>query len=325
MKSLVAAAFAAVTLITASQASAQPGGAAAPQRVEVLVGYGAGTGVDSIARFYADRLQKKTGVPHVVVNKVGVYGNLAAQDVVRANPDGSTILITPNPVLSVNMHLLNKMPFDPVKDLAPVTTLSRWGMVLLVNPEKHDVKSVGELVELVRKNPGKYSFASGNFAGRASGEILKLRTGIDAQHVPYRSVPAAVTDMLAGQVDFRYTDVGAGLPHVKSGKLRGLAVTTPQRLATAPDIPTMKEAGIPDFELVSWFAVALPAKTPREVVGRIAAQFNEITNDAETRAFFEKVGGEPFPGTPDSLAAFIKTEIDRWGDLVKKAGIEKID
>ncbi len=325
MKSLVAAAFAAVTLITASQASAQPGGAAAPQRVEVLVGYGAGTGVDSIARFYADRLQKKTGVPHVVVNKVGVYGNLAAQDVVRANPDGSTILITPNPVLSVNMHLLNKMPFDPVKDLAPVTTLSRWGMVLLVNPEKHDVKSVGELVELVRKNPGKYSFASGNFAGRASGEILKLRTGIDAQHVPYRSVPAAVTDMLGGQVDFMFSDVVAGLPHVKSGKLRGLAVTTPQRLATAPDIPTMKEAGIPDFELVSWFAVALPAKTPREVVDRIAAQFNEITNDAETRAFFEKVGGEPFPGTPDSLAAFIKTEIDRWGDLVKKAGIEKID
>jgi tripartite-type tricarboxylate transporter receptor subunit TctC len=293
--------------------------------VEVLVGYGAGTGVDSIARFYADRLQKKTGVPHIVVNKVGVYGNLAAQDVVKANPDGSTILITPNPVLSVNMHLLNKMPFDPVKDLAPVTTLSRWGMVLLVNPEKHDVKTVGELVALLRKNPGKFSFASGNFAGRASGEILKLRTGTDAQHVPYRSVPAAVTDMLGGQVDFMFSDVVAGLPHVKSGKLRGLAVTTPQRLSAAADIPTMKEAGIPDFELVSWFAVALPAKTPREVVERIATQFNEITGNAETRAFFEKVGGEPFPGTPDSLAAFIKTEIDRWGDLVKKAGIEKID
>ena len=325
MKRFVAAAIAAATLVTAPQVFAQPVGTAAPQRVEVLVGYGAGTGVDSIARYYADRLQKKTGVPHVVVNKVGVYGNLAAQDVVKANPDGSTILITPNPVLSVNMHLLNKMPFDPVKDLAPATTLSRWGMVLLVNPDKHDVKSVSELVELLRKNPGKLNFASGNFAGRASGEILKLRTGTDTQHVPYRSVPAAVTDMLGGQVDFMFSDVVAGLPHVKSGKLRGLAVTTPQRLATAPDIPTMKEAGIPDFELVSWFAVALPAKTPRETVDRIAAQFNDITNDAETRAFFEKIGGEPFPGTPDGLAAFIKTEIDRWGDLVKKAGIEKID
>jgi tripartite-type tricarboxylate transporter receptor subunit TctC len=325
MKRFVAAAIAAATLVTAPQVFAQPVGTGAPQRVEVLVGYGAGTGVDSIARYYADRLQRKTGVPHVVVNKVGVYGNLAAQDVVKANPDGSTILITPNPVLSVNMHLLNKMPFDPVKDLAPVTTLSRWGMVLLVNPDKHDVKSVSELVDLLRKNPGKLNFASGNFAGRASGEILKLRTGTDTQHVPYRSVPAAVTDMLGGQVDFMFSDVVAGLPHVKSGKLRGLAVTTPQRLATAPDIPTMKEAGIPDFELVSWFAVALPAKTPREIVDRIAAQFNDITNDAETRAFFEKIGGEPFPGTPDGLAAFIKTEIDRWGDLVKKAGIEKID
>lgn len=319
------AAAAALVLLAAPQAFAQSGGAAAPQRVEIMVGYGAGTGVDSIARYYADRLQKKTGVPHVVVNKVGVYGNLAAQDVVRANPDGSTILITPNPVLSVNMHLLNKMPFDPVTDLAPVTTLSRWGMVLLVNPAKHDVKSAGELADLLRKNPGKYNFASGNFAGRASGEILKLRTGTAAQHVPYRSVPAAVTDMLGGQVDFMFADVVAGLPHVKSGKLRGLAVTTPQRLATAPEIPTTKEAGIPDLELVSWFAVALPAKTPRETVDRIAAQFNEITNDAETKAFFEKIGGEPFPGTPDGLAAFIRTEIDRWGDLVKKAGIEKME
>lgn len=322
---LVARLIVLVALLGATTAGAQTGGASGPQRVEILVGYGAGTGVDSIARYYADRLQKKTGVPHIVVNKVGVYGNLAAQDVVKSNPDGSTVLITPNPVLSVNMHLLNRMPFDPVKDLAPVTTLSRWGMVLLVNPEKHDVKSVGELVELLRKNPAKYTFASGNFAGRASGEILKLRTGTNAQHVPYRSVPAAITDLLGGQVDFMFSDVVAGLPHVKSGKLRGLAVTTPQRLATASDIPTMKEAGIPDFELVSWFAVALPAKTPRDVVDRIAAQVNEITNDSETRAFFEKVGGEPFPGTPDGLAAFIKTEIDRWGDLVKKAGIEKID
>jgi tripartite-type tricarboxylate transporter receptor subunit TctC len=325
MKTVFAAVVAAAALFTASQAPAQLGGNAPPQRIELLVGYGAGTGVDSIARYYAHQLQKKTGLPHLVVNKVGVYGNIAAQEVVRANPDGATILITPNPVLSVNMHLLNKMPFDPVKDLAPVTTLSRWGMVLLVNPEKLNVKSVGELVELMRKNPGKYNFASGNFAGRASGEILKLRTGTQAQHVPYRSVPAAITDMVGGQVDFMFSDVVAGLPHVKSGKLRGLAVTTPQRLPTAPDIPTMKEAGIPDFELVSWFAVALPAKTPRDVIDRVAAQFNEITNDAETIAFFEKVGGEPFPGTPDALAAFVKTEIERWGDLVKKAGIEKID
>lgn len=322
---IVSAAVALLALFAAPHAFGQPAGGAAPQRVEIMVGYGAGTGVDSIARYYADRLQKKTGVPHVVVNKVGVYGNLAAQDVVRATPDGSTILITPNTVLSVNMHLLNRMPFDPLKDLTPVTTLSRWGMVLLVNPQKHDVKSVGELVDLLRKNPGKFNFASGNFAGRASGEILKLRTGADIQHVPYRSVPAAVTDMLGGQVDFMFSDVVAGLPHVKSGKLRGLAVTTPQRLNTAPDIPIMKEAGIADFELVSWFAVAAPAKTPRETIERIAAQFNEITNDAETRAFFEKVGGEPFPGEPDALAAFVRTEIDRWGELVKKAGIEKID
>jgi tripartite-type tricarboxylate transporter receptor subunit TctC len=325
MRILAAATIALATVMTASAAVAQSAEGAAPQRVEVMVGYGAGTGVDSVARFYAEKLQKKTGVPHVVVNKVGVYGNLAALDVVRARPDGSTILITPNPVLSVNMHLLSKMPFDPQKDLAPVAPISRWGMVLLVNPEKLDVKSVAELVDLLKKNPGKFNFASGNFAGRACGEMLKLRTGADVQHVPYRAVPAAITDLLGGQVDFMFSDVVAGLPHVKSGKLRALAVTTAQRLSTAPEIPTMKEAGIADFEVVSWFAVALPGGAPRELAERTAAQFNEVTNDPETQAFFERIGAQPFPGTPDQLSAFINTEIGQWGDLVKKAGIEKMD
>jgi tripartite-type tricarboxylate transporter receptor subunit TctC len=311
--------------LISADAHAQSADSAAPQRVEVMVGYGAGTGVDSVARFYAEKLQKKTGIPHVVVNKVGVYGNLAALDVVRAKPDGSTILITPNPVLSVNMHLLSKMPFDPQKDLAPVSTISRWGMVLLVNPEKLDVKSVAELVDLLKKNPGKLNFASGNFAGRACGEMLKLRTGTDVQHVPYRAVPAAITDMLGGQVDFMFSDVVAGLPHVKSGKLRALAVTTAERLPTAPEIPTMKEAGIADFEVVSWFAVALPGTASPDLAQRIAAQFNDVTNDPETKAFFDRIGAQPFPGTPDQLAAFVKTEIGQWGDLVKKAGIEKMD
>ncbi|MET0444311.1 MAG: tripartite tricarboxylate transporter substrate binding protein [Pseudorhodoplanes sp.] len=325
MRLRVVVILATAILASVNEAPAQSAESAAPQRVEVMVGYGAGTGVDSVARFYAEKLQKKTGVPHVVVNKVGVYGNLAALDVVRAKPDGSTILITPNPVLSVNMHLLSKMPFDPQKDLAPVAPISRWGMVLLVNPEKLDVKSVAELVDLLRKNPGKHNFASGNFAGRACGEMLKLRTGANVQHVPYRAVPAAITDLLGGQIDFMFSDVVAGLPHVKSGKLRALAVTTAQRLNTAPEIPTMNEAGIADFEVVSWFAVALPGSASRELADRMATQFNEITNDPETKAFFERIGAQPFPGAPTELAAFIKTEIGQWGDLVRKAGIEKMD
>ncbi|MET0278830.1 MAG: tripartite tricarboxylate transporter substrate binding protein [Pseudorhodoplanes sp.] len=325
MRLRVVVILATAILASVNEAPAQSAESAAPQRVEVMVGYGAGTGVDSVARFYAEKLQKKTGVPHVVVNKVGVYGNLAALDVVRAKPDGSTILITPNPVLSVNMHLLSKMPFDPQKDLAPVAPISRWGMVLLVNPEKLNVKSVAELVDLLRKNPGKHNFASGNFAGRACGEMLKLRTGANVQHVPYRAVPAAITDLLGGQIDFMFSDVVAGLPHVKSGKLRALAVTTAQRLTTAPEIPTMKESGIADFEVVSWFAVALPGSASRELADRMATQFNEITNDPETKAFFERIGAQPFPGAPTELAAFIKTEIGQWGDLVRKAGIEKMD
>ena len=290
--------------------------------VTFLVGYAAGTGIDTTARFYAERLREATGQPFLVVNKVGAFGNLAAQDALRATPDGYTVLVTPNGTLTTNQHLMKKMPFDALKDFAPVATMARWGAILLVNPQQAPAASVAELTALLKAQPGKLNFASGNFTGQAAGELYKMRAGVSATHVPYKGVPAALADLIGGQVQFMFADVVTGLPQAKAGRLRALAVTTPKRLPNAPEIPTMAEAGVPDYELVNWFGVFLPASAPEALVRRIGDAFNAVTQSPAAQAFYEKVGGEPLPGTPESTRRLIESDIPAWGRLVKAAGIE---
>lgn len=235
--------------------------------VTFVVGYAAGTGIDTTARFYADRMREATGQPIVVVNKVGAFGNLAAAEVQRAAPDGYTVLVTPNSTITTNVFLMKKLPFDPARDFAPVAPIARWGFVLLVDPQKTPVASVAELSALMRAQPGKLNFGSGNFTGQAAGELYKIRAGLQAVHVPYKSVPAALTDLIGGRLDFVFADVVTGLPQVRAGRLRALAVTAPTRLPSAPDVPTMLEAGVPDYELVNWFAAFLPAGAPEPWCG----------------------------------------------------------
>jgi tripartite-type tricarboxylate transporter receptor subunit TctC len=290
--------------------------------VQIMVGYAAGTGIDSVARFYADKLREATSKPFVVVNKVGAYGNLAAADVARARPDGYTLLITPNTPITVNAHILKDMPFDPARELLPVATLTRWGMVLLVNP-KSPVTTVAELSALMKKSPGKLNYASGNFAGRAAAELYRIAAGLDGVHVAYKSVPAAVTDLLGGQVDFMFADVVAGLPHARSGRLRALAVTTPRRLDTVPDIPTMAEAGVANADVVSWFAALAPAGTPGAIVDQLGALLNGITTSDAAKEYFARIGAEPFVSSQRDLAGFISAESRRWGELVRATKIEK--
>lgn len=290
--------------------------------VTFLVGYAAGTGIDTTARFYADRIRETTGQPIVVVNKVGAFGNLAAGEAHRSAPDGYTVLVTPNSTMTTNVHLMKTMPFDPVKDFVPVAPIARWGSVLLVNPQNAPVASVAELTALIRAQPGKLNFGSGNFTGQAAGELYKIRAGLEAMHVPYKSVPAALTDLLGGQLSFVFADVVTGLPQVRAGRLRALAVTTPRRLASAPEIPTMMEAGVPDYELVNWFGVFLPAGAPEPLVRRLADLFNTVTASPAAQEFYARVGGEAFPGTPESLRKLIEADIPNWGRLVKAAGIE---
>lgn len=297
-------------------------GVAWPTRpVQVLVGYAAGTGVDSVARFYAERLRERTGQPFVVVNKTGAYGNLAAGDVARGPADGTVMLITPNTPLTVNAHLLPVMPFDPARDLAPVAPLARWGFLLLVNPAVTPVADLAGLTALLRRDGDRASYASGNFGGRAAAELYRLGIGAEAVHVAYRSVPDAILDLTAGRVAFLFSDVVAGLPQVRGGRLRALAVTTPARLAALPDVPTLAEAGVSGAEVVSWFAAMLPGGTPAATVAAAHEAVDGVTRSAAAGEYFARLAAEPFPGTPSDLAAFAASERGRWGDLVRAARI----
>jgi tripartite-type tricarboxylate transporter receptor subunit TctC len=313
------------SLLAAPALLALPAQAQAPawpaRPVQLLVGYPAGTGIDSVARFYAEQLRARTGQGFVVVNKAGAYGNLAAADTARAPGDGATVLVTPNTPLTVNPHLIRQMPFDPLRDLAPVATLARWGFVLLVNPEATPVATIAELTQRLRSG-GTATYASGNFGGRAAAELYRLGIGVEGTHVAYRSVPQAIVDLLAGRVSFMFADVVAGLPQVRGGKLRALAVTNGTRLAALPEVPTLVEAGIPNGEVVSWFAALLPAGAPRAVQLAAHAAFDAVTRSDAARDFLAATAAEALPGTPEDLAAFMRAEGARWAALVRDARIE---
>ncbi len=321
---------AALVTVAALPASAQNAPEAAspyPVRpVEIYVGAGPGTGSDSIARFFAEKLRARTGQPFMVVNRAGLYGQLAANEVMRAKPDGYTLFITPNSTLTVNPFLVKGSSFDATRDLSPVTTIAKWGLVLLVNPNRTPVKTLSELTALLKSAPAHASFASGHYAGRAVGELYKIRTGVDAVHVPYKSVPPAVTDLMGGQVDFLFADVVAGLPHVRSGRLRALGVTEPNRVEAMPEIPTMAEAGVDCAEVpLSWFAVLMPPNAPAPLKQRIAALFNGILDTPETRDFYRRISAQPYPGSPEQLVELIRLESSRQRDLIGRLGIERFD
>ncbi len=317
LRTVLLAAAILISVPASAQAPAWPS-----RPVTLVVGYAAGTGIDTTTRFYAERLHEATGQPFIVVNKVGAFGNLAASDVLRSTNDGYTILVSPNGTLTTNQHLMKKVPFDALKDFAPVTTIARWGAILLVNPQYTTVTSVKELTALLKSQSGRPNFGSGNFTGQAAGELYRMRAGFEATNVPYKGVPAALVDLLGGQVQFMFADVVTGLPQARSGRLRALAVTTPKRLPSAPEIPTMIEAGVPDYVLVNWFGVFLPAGAPEVLVRRIGELFNAVTASPAANEFYAKVGGEAFPGTPEATRKLIESDIPAWGRLVKAAGIE---
>jgi tripartite-type tricarboxylate transporter receptor subunit TctC len=288
----------------------------------MLLGYPAGSGIDTVARFLAEGLRSRTGQAFLVENRPGAAGNIAAAAVARAAPDGNTILFTPNSTHGINPSLYKTLGFDPVKDFAPVTTVLSLGFVLVVNPKVVPVNSVAELTEYVKARPNKLAYASGNATGRVAAELYRQLTGIDAVHVPYKGVPPAVTDLLGGQVHFAFIDATLGMPTARSGKLRALAVTKARRISAAPELPTMAEAGVKGFELEGWFAVFLPAGAPPDVVQRLADLTNAIMTSDKGRELLVTLGADPLPGSPESLAKLVGTEIPRWRQVVKAAGIE---
>ncbi|MDR6537086.1 tripartite tricarboxylate transporter substrate binding protein [Variovorax soli] len=302
------------------------GGAAAqtyPDKpITFVVPFAAGSATDQIARALGNGVTAETRQPVVIDNKAGASGFIASQQVAKAAPDGYTVLITTNTTHAANEHLFKKLPYDPVKDFAPVAALGKGGQIMVVNTSS-PARTVAEFIALAKKEPGKLSFGSGSSSSRMAGELLQQMAGIKLLHVPYKSNPLAITDLLGGQIDMMITDTATGLPQIKAGKLRALGVSGAKRSPLAPELPTIAEAGVKGYEMGYWFAAYAPAKTPPAVVKRL----NELLvkaakSEAAKTAFYDPSGTEVFTSTPEELAKFQQGESQKWGRIVKAAGIE---
>jgi len=307
-------------------AAASPATAAAqdyPAReIRSICNFSAGSGADIVVRYYSDRLSKLAGRAVVVENKVGVQGNIATEYVARSKADGYTIMITPaSSTLAAARHLFKQLPFDPDKDFTPVTTLAKLSFAIAVDA-KSPVRTIAELTEHLRKKPGHGAYATGSNTGQVTGELYKEMAGLKTTYVPYKQTMSALTDVIGGQVDFMTYDITFLVPQARSGRVRILAVTSAARLATLPEVPTMVESGFPGYDLTPWWGVVVPAGTPKAIVEQLAAWFNQITTSEETRKFLENLATDPFPGSSESMAALIRTEIDQWGRYVRLAKIE---
>lgn len=308
--------LAALSLSPAALAQAYP-----TKPLTFVVPFAAGSATDQLARALGQSLGEQSKQTVVVDNKAGASGMLAAQAVARAPADGYTVLITTNTTHAANEHLYKKLGYDPVKDFTPITALGKGGQVLVVNLAS-PYKSVAELLAQARKTPGKLSFGSGSSSSRVAGEMLQQLAGVQLLHVPYKSNPQAVTDLLGGQIDLMITDTATGLPQIRGGKLRGLAVSINKRMALLPELPTIAEAGVPGYDMGYWFAAYAPAGTPPAVVQRLQELLSKAVQSPAAKSFFESSGAEPYTTTPEGLAQFQREEALKWGRIIKAAGIE---
>ncbi|MBT9504465.1 MAG: tripartite tricarboxylate transporter substrate binding protein [Burkholderiaceae bacterium] len=289
--------------------------------VNFVVPFAAGSATDQLARALGQALSSETKQAVVVDNKAGASGMLAAQSVARAAADGYTVLITTNTTHAANEHLYKKLSYDPVKDFAPVTAIGKGSQVMVVNAAS-PYKTVADVLAKAKKEPGKLTFGSGSSSSRVAGELFKQMAGVDLLHVPYKSNPLAITDLLGGQIDLMITDNATGLPHVKSGKLRALGVSTAARSPLLPEVPTIDQAGVKGYDMGYWFAAYVPAGTPPAVVARLRELLIAATAAPAAKAFFESTGSEAFTTTSDGLAKFQQEEALKWGRVIKAAGIE---
>ncbi|HEY4071471.1 MAG TPA: tripartite tricarboxylate transporter substrate binding protein [Herbaspirillum sp.] len=289
--------------------------------IRMVVGYPAGSGIDTVARQVAHYMEKSSGQTIYIDNKAGALGNIAALNVATAQPDGYTILFTPNSAPAINKYLFKKMPFDPVKDFIPVAPVATLGFVILVNPQTLPVKNLQELTALMKKNPGKYSYGTGNATGQVAGALYSSMANVDVLNVPYKGVPEAVIDLLGGRLQFVMADASFAVPLVNSGKLKALAVTNKTRVQALKDIPTMEEGGVAGYDLIGWFGIFLPAKASPEISQYLAARVKAALTDRATVESLRSIGVEPWLGNSQDLAKMITTDSEKWGRIIKSAGI----
>lgn len=315
---------AACAAIVPPAAAASSGDAAAnyPSRpITLVVGYTPGGATDIIARLVADKLSRSLHQPVIVENKAGAGSNIATDQVVRSKPDGYTLLVE-TIANATNMSIYKNLHYDSRKDLEPIVQFMASPSVLVVNPSI-PVHNLKELIALAKSEPGKLTFESSGVGGspHLAGEMLKLRAGIDMLHVPFKGATPALQAVLAGNVSLGFmTSLGA-LAHMQNGQLRPIAVASKQRLEDLPNVPTMAEAGLPNFEVVSWNGLAAPAGTPKAIVDKLNKEVNAILAMPDVKQKLQSLGATAVGGTPEQFKAYVNAEIDKWGEVAHKAHI----
>jgi tripartite-type tricarboxylate transporter receptor subunit TctC len=307
---------------TGLSASAQPAAQGFPNKpMRFVVPFGAGTTTDLAARFIARHITDTTRQPVIVDNRAGANGFIALQYVLGQPADGYTIVIGTNTTHAANAALFKKLPYDPVADFVPISGIIIGGVVLAVATNT-PANNVQELIALAKQKPGRMTFGSGNSSSRAGGEVFKELAGLDILHVPYKTLPMAITDVIGGQIDMVFGDAPAIMPLVRGGKLRALGVSTRNRMAGYESIPTIAEQGVPGYEVSGWLAAFAPKGTPADIADKLNALIVPIMKSPEAAKYFGDNAWTPMPGSREELAQFQRAELARWQRLVKNAGID---
>ena len=291
--------------------------------VRMIVGFPAGGTSDIMARLTGQKLSEAWGQTFIIDNRPGAGGNIGTELVAKAAPDGYTLLVSPGSTLTSNPAVYSKVPFDTVRDFAPVTIIAGVPNALVVHPSL-PVANVKQLIALAKSRPGQLAYASTG-AGQSthlSAELLKTSAGINLIHVPYKGSAPALTDIVAGQVSVMFDNLPSVLPFIKSGRLKPLAVSSAARSRALPEIPTVAESGVPGFDVTVWFAVLAPAATPRDIVNRLNAEIVKAINTSDMRQRLAQQGADPIGNTPEEFSAVIKRDLAKWAKVVKDANIK---
>ena len=292
------------------------------RRITLVVPFPAGSATDAVTRRLAESIGAATSATVIVENKPGADGNLAALSVLKADADGYTVFVTTNSTQSANVNLFNSMPYDPARDFAPVAGIMTIPMMLTVRAD-FPAGSVAEFLSLAKARKKPLSFGSGNTSSRGAAELFRFRAGVEMQHVPYRGMPQALTDVLAGEIDCTFADPASAQGLVQDGRLRVLAVTSNERLVGMPSVPTIAEAGLPGSELTAWVGVFARRGTPADIIAVLHRLVTAFVMREETRTYLDLVGAKPFVASPEQLAAFQEADTKRWANIVEVAKIEK--
>jgi tripartite-type tricarboxylate transporter receptor subunit TctC len=316
-------------LLSTASALAQSGATYPTRPIRLVVPYPAGGPLDLVARSLADKLREPMGQPVIVENKPGAGGNIGADVVAKASPDGHTLLLGAVATHAINPYLYAKIPYDPNRDFTPLTRLAVVPNVLVMNPERArtlNIETIKDFINYVKKNPGKLNYASGGngSAGHLAGELFKSSLGVSMVHIAYAGAPPAQLGLIGGQTDLMFDNLASAAPQIRAGKLKAFAVTTAQRSSFFPDIPSLAESGVAQFDISTWFGIFAPANLPSAISVRLHKEINNAMGSPELRERLSKMGADPATLTPAEFSKFIQSEQAKYQKVIKLSGA-KID